>query len=882
MPRRWSAAVILALLPAAAPAQVRYPAPPEKYDAHLRYRIQAGRDERIRQFREMTVHLEKFGFVPAEREDADLDIFDPIAERTHGTVPSATALKLLDDPRVLAVVLVPAGTAVPDDPQKLLQVRITLPGGLAPTEQKQLHDQTAALLGRLGFREGVAYDSVGFTRLRGTLPAGSLFTLLKDVRYQPAGWFAPAGSPDLLPLPLRAVYPVRVVEVLPELPEATAPPLAPPAAPVSPKITDDLVAYLADPASADKPLRVEVVFDAEPLGGLRDLELTFRAAADGSQIDGLVGLVGSALLPKPADVAKVADLPEVKAVRLPRAGHPTARPVAADAAGVLPVAKVLDDTRLSQLHVAGHKGQGTRVVVVASGFPESAGDLPKGTKFVDLTAELDPGLNPAPPRPDAGGTAVARVVAASAPASEMTLVRIHPDALHQLLTVARAAAGERTPSVAMQARAGEQTRRGLELAGRRTAVIPEYQAAFADLSDEAGPAKRRAAAAAALNQLLADERELKAVRARFAALQQGLDALGGAGVVVNTLVWEDGFPNDGQSELSRYLDTRYVGLPPRTAIRAAQQPATPGWVQADTDQLGSVWAGPFLDADGNGAMAFAPPDGPLPPGTWTRELNFFRLLPVQGDATATLPAGLRVRIGVQWREPHDPDDVYAPDPVYPLQLRVFRQTDPEGKVHPSDELTEVSRSTGPTVRLLRTPMSGVYETSLTFTVPADGVYALRVERVANGDQFLSAKRESADIRPRIVIRPADAASAEKGRVVFGTFAPRTVGVGIPGDSPAAVTVGAAGPDAVVGAGPGVILRAKPDLFAPGGIAVGDAAAAGPGAAAGFVGGAAAVLRSAGVRPADMVRTLGMTEGGPFAVPPGWLSHLGPRVERSER
>ena len=877
---RWSAAVLLALLPAAAPAQVRYPAPPEKYDAHLRYRIQAGRDERIRQFREMTAHFEKFGFVPAEREDSDLDIFDPIAERTHGTVPSATALKLLDDPRVLSVLLIPSGTAIPDDPQKRFQVRIGIPAGLAAAEQKKLHDQTSLLLTRLGFREGVAYDTVGYTRLRGTLPATSLFTLLKDVRYQPAGWFAPAGSPDLLPLPLKGAYPVRVVEVLPDLPEPTAPPPAEAAAaPVSPKITDDLRAVMADSAAADKPLRVEVVFDVEPLGGLKDLELTFQTAADGALIDGLVGLVGSARLKKPADAALVAAVPEVRAVRLPRLGHPTARPVPADTPGAVPVGQALADTRVSLLHATGHRGQGTRVVVVAAGFPDAEKHLPPGTKFLDLTAELDPGLNPAPPTV-AGGTAVARVVAAAAPAAQLTLVRIDPAAFHQLLTVARAVAGEKTDSIAMQARSGEQTRRSDELAARRRVVAEEYRAAFADLSDEDAPTKRRAAAAAAFNQLLADERDMKAVRARFAALKQGVDALAGAGAVINTLVWEDGFPNDGLSDVSRYLETHFVNRPSRSAIRAAQGPVSPGWVQAGSDLGGSVWAGPYLEGDQNGVMEFAPLDSPLPQGTWNHELNFLRLLPPGKPAEATLPAGLRVRISVQWREPHDPDDVFAPDPVYPLALRVFRQTDPDGKVHPSDELTEAARSTGPPVRLLRTPGSGVYEQSLLFTVPSDGVYALRVERPWAGDTFLAAHKRTADVRPRVVLMPADA--AEKGRVVFGSFAPRLVGVGIPGDSPAAVTVGAHDPDGLTGAGPAVTLRTKPDLYAPGMISAGDAAGAGSGVAAGFVGGAGAVLRGAGVRPTDMRRAVERNEGGPFAVPAEWLSHLGPRVERPER
>src|SRR5207237_1390583 len=82
----------------------------------------------------------------------------------------------------------------------------------------------------------------------------------------------------------------------------------------------------------------------------------------------------------------------------------------------------------------------------------------------------------------------------AAPDSQLILVRVEPTALHQLETVARSVAGDPGYSEALQSRSGELVARGESLATRRTAVTEEYRLAFADLSDEEGPTKRRAAA----------------------------------------------------------------------------------------------------------------------------------------------------------------------------------------------------------------------------------------------------------------------------------------------------------------------------------------------------------------------------------------------------
>ena len=65
------AAVATGLLTSAGAAQVAYPARSETFDVHLRYRIRAERDDRIRQFRELQRHLKALGFVETQREDGD-------------------------------------------------------------------------------------------------------------------------------------------------------------------------------------------------------------------------------------------------------------------------------------------------------------------------------------------------------------------------------------------------------------------------------------------------------------------------------------------------------------------------------------------------------------------------------------------------------------------------------------------------------------------------------------------------------------------------------------------------------------------------------------------------------------------------------------------
>ena len=190
----------------------------------------------------------------------------------------------------------------------------------------------------------------------------------------------------------------------------------------------------------------------------------------------------------------------------------------------------LPQSRVADLHGIGYRGQGTRVAVVASEFPGVLGmvgrQLPANTRVIDLTAELNPDLlpNPADPNRPGVGTVAALAASAPAPAAELLLVRVDPTAFHQLLTVARAVAGDPSYSEAMQSRSQELIYRAESLTTRRAVVTAQYQRAFTSLSDEPAAVKARQEARAALDQLVADEQAYNAAVERFTAVKDAVDS----------------------------------------------------------------------------------------------------------------------------------------------------------------------------------------------------------------------------------------------------------------------------------------------------------------------------------------------------------------------
>lgn len=867
---RWFVVGALFVLTVPVAAQVTYPAPPQTYDVHIRYRIRTDRDERIRQFKAMHEFLKSQGYVATRRADDDLDIFNPDAELTNGTIPAAGALKLLDQPSVKTVVLVPAGGTALADPKALAQVRLGIASGYPPGEQRKLHEQVVARLGRLGFKEAVGYDHQKFALVRGAIPAGEVLGLLKDLRTLPAGYFFGPTGADELPQPFASVLPIRSVEVLAAQPAATVTDADPG------PFTADLAAILANPVSAERPLTVEAVFDPDVLDGPARSRL--RLAAPGVSLNGVIGPVATLRLNKASAALMLAKVPGVFRLRLPRLANESVVPVSD--------AKTPDFVTASKtdaLFKLGYTGTGAKVVVIGSdfsGWEKLAGkELPKDVRYLDLTAEADAVLKPLPLEPGraSGGLPAAVAAHRTAPGAALHLVRIDPAQMHQLLTVLRAVSGDTSVSVAQRVRVEEATVKSEQLRAARQAVNEEYRKAFDNLSDDPAAAAARQAVLTKIKQRQDDEAEYTAAVNRYLALRSGIEGLKNAEVVVNTLVWEAGFPHDGLNEIGKELEAKLnarAGLP---ALKAAKLPPPTGWVQAGGLSTGQVWAGPWMDRDGNGALEFDSSTAGPAPGLWSKELNVLNYVPLGGKGGATLPAGLKVRISVQWREPHDPNGFPPDGSIFPMRLRVLRQVDPTGKTHATDDLIEVARAQGNPVRLARTRGSETFEHFVDVTLPAGGVYGVRLDGLPRFEKLALGLIRNLEPRIRVFVELLDVGERAKGKVVFQTYSDNTAGVGVPADSVAALTVTT--PDSLRGLGPGVTLGAKPDATVDSTVTVDGKTYAGPAVAAGYAGGLSGSLADLGIRPTDLLRTLGLKSGSALVLPPEWLSTVTPKANR---
>src|SRR5262249_49287395 len=148
--------------------------------------------------------------------------------------------------------------------------------------------------------------------------------------------------------------------------------------------------------------------------------------------------------------------------------------------------------------------------------------------------------------------------------------------------------------------------------------------------------------------------------------------------------------------------------------------------------------------DGNGVMEFAPYSQKLKKGQWTNELNFLAWQPWDKAESPVLPEGARLRVSIQWREPHDPDYYLRPGeedfyrrPLADLRLNLLRQRDPEGKTLPGDSFDLVARSSGTPQRLEHRPGGSIYEVVLETNIEKAGRFALRVERPVGYQWFLA-------------------------------------------------------------------------------------------------------------------------------------------------
>jgi hypothetical protein len=499
-------------------------------------------------------------------------------------------------------------------------------------------------------------------------------------------------------------------------------------------------------------------------------------------------------------------------------------------------------------------------------------------------------------------------------------VRIDPAAPHQLLAVARLLNDD--PAALpdnLEDRHREITRDTEFLLSRRKELLEERRKAIEQLSFEEGESrlpelrKRYEESQARLKKVLKDLEDLtkednllRQRTDRMFAVRAELVALRNTRVVVCPLVWNSGHPLEGASALSRYFDERpFVGAAgdnSKARIAALRNNRGTLWVQAAGDTREQTWAGLFRDADANQTMEFGPAGEPIHKDRWTNELNFLAWQPFGGAATAELPEKTRLRVTIQWREPHAPefanefDDPYR-EPLANLNLLVLHQRDPQGAKLDSDDLEVIARSTGPAIRLYKSANSGVYEQVVEFENVAAGRLALRVEGRAPestrpaSSSTLPGQRRLVELRPRICIEMLDPASRSRGRVVFQDYfgatnwpSPTAIGqsfggVGMPADARNVLTIGGADSQgrsslfSAVGAGPQREIMLKPDLLGYESVDFGDRLkGSGSGIAASLNGGAAACLLGMNVsaQPRHFLQLLQLPPASVLRVPEAWL------------
>lgn len=877
MCRRCVAVVAFLSLAGPLAAQVVAPPPPAEYDAVIRYRIRAARNERIRQFLELTRFLEAAGF---QRDATETDdAVDPNAEKFFGKLPSKAVERVLSDSRVRSILLMPAGYQLPTGEARV-PVRIQLVGGLSLDRQQLLHAQSLERLSALGFIEKVGYDNRRETRIFGTIPAANVPLFISDLRWQPSGWFSPDVNPDSLPEPIRSIDPLRVIEVVPE-PEGTAivnDATTPVVEPALVKLSPDLRALLAHEGTADKPIRLEVVLFDPPA---RE-NVAWRAwvrSLGAVTIEGHAGLVVTVLAPA-AMAKEFARLPQVATIRLPLSaaiGIPTG--------GLVNPADALSSTQLNTLHMQNGKGQGIRIAIIDSDFSGVQRTLGRSLPYaqlLDLTAERNPNLVADPIANDrpGRGTLAALAAARAAPNAEMILVRVDAAAPYQVLSAARAAAGEVFRTEAMQVRYAELLLDNERLRQSRAKLNEDRRLIMENFSADEAVQKQRVEVQQRIVAQDKEERDYSNRLARFVALERALLDLHRVSVVACNLNWSEGLPTDGTGPLAMYLDGP-ARLPDRVKKLG---PLT--WLQSAGDTNGQTWAAPMWDADGNGVLEFAQRDFPLPAGKWTRELNFLGWQPHDGTWSADLPAGAKIRIALQWTEAHDSIAPIDPqryrEPLTKLQPMILQQRDPTGSKFSSDDLVVAARSVALPMMIGRTDVNATYEHVVEFTTPAAGRYAVRIEgRAAAATSppdvaLVPAARRVGEVYPRLNVSVADEKSQAQGRPVFVDFRTVAGGMGTPNDASAVVVIGAvnaqgqAQPYSAFGSAPLIALIPRPSFGTFDEFQLGNVTARGTATANGFASGMLAAMLSGGAPASSDLKWLRIPAGGSLQVPSAWL------------
>src|SRR6516165_2275145 len=96
------------------------PSAPKEYKVLVRYRIRAGVNQRLQQFGRMLEYFKSIGFKKDPGPDTEPE--DPDQVLMSGTISSANARKLLVDPHVRSLLLIPADYQLPSGDQDLVLV----------------------------------------------------------------------------------------------------------------------------------------------------------------------------------------------------------------------------------------------------------------------------------------------------------------------------------------------------------------------------------------------------------------------------------------------------------------------------------------------------------------------------------------------------------------------------------------------------------------------------------------------------------------------------------------------------------------------------------------------------------------------------------------
>ncbi|MFM7150991.1 MAG: hypothetical protein ACKO23_14215, partial [Gemmataceae bacterium] len=429
------------------------PPPPPSYQVQLNYQIRSDGNERLPKYFAMMKTLASLGFVrDPEEVVADDEPENGKYHRMSGTLPSKNVPQLLNQKFTQSMLVFPAGTKLPNKGSRV-RVDMSLPTGMsAPTQQSLARQSAEAMRRDLGFEEGFGYDHRDYSRLLGSLPVENLNKLLEGVHELP--------SAKTMGPPLRDRSPIRLILARPDFPvpkgwvRGTAPP------PAQAKFTPDLRALLSGP-DAGKPTRMEVILGSTP--PTNSPQWVEKIENLGATVEGRTGPLVS-VLGVPSTVApRLAEMPDVAHVRLPRQASRVVSLLGRDSPDKW---NAVEASGLTQLHAMGKRGQGTRVALISDDFAgweklrgrkDGMRPLPDPT-LLDFTAERSRDLLPdAMPggKGEGYGTRCARAFLQAAPEAELTLVRIDGKAPYMLQNVARAINGDLLRTLSMEQRAFE-------------------------------------------------------------------------------------------------------------------------------------------------------------------------------------------------------------------------------------------------------------------------------------------------------------------------------------------------------------------------------------------------------------------------------------------